>query len=214
VATPEFIKGAALLKYEDGKPAILSLGDSRVAWWNIDLAHSDWASKSAFLPFFGEYLRHLAAGASAPQSREFSPGEPLRFDAASLDPASVRLVDEREQAFPAVAEDPRKPSLLASAEILPGSYRWMVQDGVLDRAVVNFPDAESDLRQMTAAELEQQGGLLVAGIARERLGDLREGRPLWPWFLAAAALLFLLEGILLCLFKAKADAPKGEVSVA
>ncbi len=214
VATPEFLKGTALLKYEDGKPALMQLGDSRVAWWNIDLAHSDWPSKSAFLPFFGEFLRHLAAGASALQSREFSPGEPLRFDAASLDSASVRLVDEREQAFPVAVEEPRKPSLLASAEILPGSYRWMMQDGVLERAVVNFPDAESDLRQMTAAELEQQGGLLVSGAARERLGDLREGRPLWPWFLAAAAFLFLLEGVLLCLFKSKPDAQNREVSAA
>ena len=54
---------------------------------------------------------------------------------------------------------------------------------------------------MTAAELEQSAGTLIADRDRTRLADLREGRPLWAWFLAAAALLFLIEGVLLRIFR-------------
>ncbi len=202
VVTPQFLKGTTLLKFDDGNPALMLIDGRRLSWWNLDLGASDWMTRTAFLPFFGEFLRHVAAGVVAPSSHEFDPGEPLRLDAASLDPATIKLVDEREQAVALAAENTRKPGGLATAaDIAPGSYRWMTQDGVLDRAVVNFPETESDLRTLTTAELEKGAGALITGSARERLGDLREGRPLWPWFLAAAAVLFVIEGVLLRFFK-------------
>lgn len=201
VATPQFLKGTMLLKFDDGKPALMLLDGKRIAWWNLDLGATDWTTRTAFVPFFGEFLRHLAVGAAVPASREFEPGEPLRFDAASLDPSTIKLVDERENMVALSAENTGKPGdLVTSADIAPGSYRWMTQDGVLDRMVVNFPEAESDLRTLTPAELKRDADTLIAGSARERLGDLREGRPLWPWFLAAAAMLFVIEGVLLRVF--------------
>ena len=212
--TPSFLeKGKTLLAFDDGQPALALLdfptGTARpaaVAWWNLDLSASDWASHTAFVPFFGEFLRHLAARTAAPALRVFEPGEPLRFDAAALDPSTIRLVDEHDEKIPVAAESPRTPGRLATtADAVPGSFRWLTPDGVLDRAVVNFPATESDLRRMTAAELDDAAGTLIAGQARARLADLREGRPLWPWFLAAAALLFLIEGVLVRLFRAKLE---------
>jgi len=214
VTTPLFLESVSpLLAFDDGKPALALLdfptGNERpaaLAWWNLDLAASDWPSRTAFVPFFGEFLRHLASRTAAPALRVFEPGEPLRLDAAALDPAAIRLADERDQAVAISAESPRTPGRLATTtDAVPGSFRWLAQDAVLDRAVVNFPDTESDLRRMTADELDQAAGTLIAGQARARLADLREGRPLWPWFVAAAALLFLLEGVLVRLFRAKMD---------
>jgi hypothetical protein len=231
IATPAFLgKATPLLAFDDGKPA-LSLMDfnaggerpAAIAWWNIDLAAGDWATRTAFVPFFGEFMRHLASRTAAPPLRVFEPGEELRFDAAPADPATVRLVDERDATLAISAESPRNPGgFVTTGDVVPGSYRWVSQDAVLDRGVVNFPESESDLRRMTAAELAESAGTLVAGRDRARLADLREGRPLWAWFLAVAALLFLFEGVLLRVFRTSAEsapapepqAEKKEVAVA
>jgi hypothetical protein len=60
-----------------------------VVWWNLDLAGSEWPQRTAFLPFFGELLQHLAERSGAGRAvREFQPGQALRFEAgAALDPA-------------------------------------------------------------------------------------------------------------------------------
>lgn len=209
-STPLFVdKTKPLLAYDDGRAALaifeFSIGADRpaaVAWWNLDLAATDWATRTAFVPFFGEFVRHLASRTQAPALRVFEPGTPLRFDTAALDPSVIRLVDDREQQTELAAEDARIPNRLAAKEVaVPGSYRWLAQDGVLDHAVVNFPDTESDLRRMSGAELEQSAGTLVSTRERTRLSDLREGHPLWAWFLAAAVLLFLIEGVLLRTFQ-------------
>ena len=212
---PIFVeKTKPLLAYDDGVAALTLLDfpvsqgrSSVVAWWNLDVASSDWATRTAFIPFFGEVVRHLASRTTVPALRAFESGRPLQFDAVALDPSAIRLVDEKEHPVQIAAESPRTPGRLAAKEAAtPGSYRWMADDGVLDRAVVNFPDSESDLRRMSAAEQEQSAGTLVSSKERTRLSDLREGRPLWAWFLAAAALLFLFEGVLLRIFQ-KQDAP-------
>ena len=200
-----------LLTFEDGRAALTLIdapagGDQRglLAWWNLDLGASDWPSRTAFVPFFGEFLRHVAGRTGTRTLRVFAPGEPLRFDTpAAVDPADVRLVDEREQLVPAAAESPRAPGRLATMDAaVPGSYRWTAQGGVLERVAVNFPETESDLRRLTEAELGQGTGNVISAAARARLGDLREGRPLWPWCLAAAALFLLLEGVCLRRFHA------------
>jgi hypothetical protein len=198
---PAFVTGKPLLAFEDGRPGLtfFAAGPERratVAWWNLDLGATDWPTRSAFVSFFGEFVRHVSTRLAAPSLREFEPGARLRHElAATFDPAGVRLVDERDQSIPVAAESPRTPGRLASKlPSAPGSYRWMAQDGVLDRATVNFPETESDLRRLTPAELAQGGGELIASTAGARIAGLREGRPLWPWCLVAAALLLLVEG--------------------
>jgi hypothetical protein len=199
--TPAFLTGRPLLAFEDGRPGLtlFEAGPDRratVAWWNLDLAASDWATRSAFVSFFGEFLRHLSSRLAAPSLRVFEPGTRLPHESTlALDPAEVRLVDERDQAIPVAAESPRAPGRLTSTvPSAPGSYRWMAQGGILDRAVVNFPETESDLRRLSSAELQQSAGGLITDSARARIADLRAGRPLWAWCLAAAALLLLVEG--------------------
>ena len=204
-----FPAGTVLLAFEDGKPAlsIFETGGGVVVWWNLDLGASDWPQSTAFLPFFGELLHYLASRSSASPLHGFEPSEPLRFDAgATLNPADVRLLDEHDQAVPIAPEAPGAPTHLATTRsAIPGSYRWMLQGTVLDRAVVNFPEVESDLRRLNPRELASGAGNVIAGSARSRLSDLREGKLLWPWFVGAAAVLLIAEGLTLLLFPAASE---------
>ncbi len=206
LASPVFAAQKPLLTYDDNSPALTLLDfetapgrSTAVAWWNLDLGATDWASRTVFLPFFGEFLRHLAQRSGTQTLRTFEPGEQLRFDAgAAIDPADIRLADERDQEVKIAPETARIRHRLATvSSVPPGSYRWTAQGSVLDRAVMNFPETESDLRQLTVAELEQASGALVTNAGSTRLAELREGKPIWPWCLAAAALFLALEALLL-----------------
>ena len=170
-----------------------------MAWWNLDLGATDWASQTVFLPFFGEFLRHLAQRSGTQTLRAFEPGEQLRFDAgAAIDPADVRLADERDQEVKIAPETTQARHRLATvAAVPPGSYRWTAQGSILDRAVMNFPETESDLRRLTVGELEQGAGTLLTNAGGTRLAELREGKPIWQWCLAAAALFLAIEAWLL-----------------
>ena len=182
------------------------LSNARVAWWNLDLGSSDWTTRSAFVPFFGEFVKYMASTAAPAVSRSYEPGEVLCFDAGALDTSDIQLLNEQDKAVGIAVENISKVGRLVSKNVsVPGCYRWQAQGGVLDRAVVNFPETESDLRCMSKQEVEEVGGSVVAGIERERLGELLEGRPLWAWFIGAGALLFLLEGLLLRIFRTKAE---------
>jgi hypothetical protein len=208
IATPDWFKGRTLFAFEDNRPALtlLDSGAGKIVWWNLDLAATDWPTRSAFVPFFGELLRHLGSAQKPTLPRQFEAGEPLHFDAgASLDPGTVTLVNERDEPQKLVPTA-TNPAQLASAEdARPGAYRWLSQGSVLDRAAVLFPETESDLRRLSPEELQRTSGDIVSASERARLAELREGKPLWPWFLAAAAALFLLEGILLRIFPNQRD---------
>ena len=201
-----------LLVFDDGFPALTLLdfnnGGERpavIAWWNLDLGESDWASQTGFVPFFGEFIRHLALRAGNEKMRSVEPGEPLRLDAgAAVDPKLVTLVNDLDQPATLAVESAQR--LSTAAPPAPGSYRWLAQGSVLDRAVINFPESESDLRQLTAAELAPAGGTVVSDSARAHLAELREGRPLWPWCVAFAALCLLAEGVCIRYFRVRADA--------
>ncbi len=201
-----------LLEFDDGVPALtlidFNVGGERpalIAWWNLDLGESDWPERAGFVAFFGEFIRHLALRVNSDTLHTFEPGEPLRLDTgAALDPKLVTLVNDLDQPAALSAESAQR--LITAEPPAPGSYRWLAQGGVLDRAVINFPENESDLRQLTAAELAQAGGTVVSDTARTRLAELREGRPLWPWCVALAALCLLAEGVCIRWFRVRADA--------
>jgi hypothetical protein len=199
VQTPAGWQGEVLLKFSDHQPALTECETATpLVWWNLDLGTTDWPTRTAFLPFFGEFLRHLSTKVRTTAVREFESGTPLRLDASATDPSRVQLLDERDSELKLRPENPQTVTLLRSTEpARPGSYRWAAQGTVLDRAIVNFPEVESDLRTLTQEELKGTAGLLIAGGTQQTMADLREGKPLWPWFIAAAALFFLSEGILL-----------------
>jgi hypothetical protein len=195
--------GLALVDYEIGgqRPAA-------IAWWNLDLGATTWPDRSAFVLFFGEFVQYMGKRAFANAPFTTDPGERLRFDAgAAFTIADVTLLDERDQARKIAAESTRTPNRLISTEPAePGTYRWVAQGGVLDRAVVSFPERESDLRLLGAGELRQAGGDLISDDARSSLSDLRSGKPIWAWCIGAAALFFLLEAFCLRSFSKSREA--------
>ena len=79
-----------------------------------------------------------------------------------------------------------------------GVFDALSKDGkTLWRCAVNVRRAESDLRPVDTAKLQAMlPGRLVAGTRgiREWREEIRREVPLWPWLLAAAALVFLAEG--------------------
>ncbi len=208
---PAFLTGQTLLAYDDRQPALTLLArpsehPAPAAWWNLDLGASDWPAKTAFVPFFGEFLRYLAQRSGASALHEIPPGERLRFDTGgAIEPSEIRLVDSKDRPVAFGPESPAAPQRLASKAVaIPGRYRWLSQNTVLEETYVNFPESESDLRQLGLSEIERSGGAVIANVSR--LTDLREGKPLWPWCIAAAALMFLLEGLSLWLLPAKIEA--------
>jgi len=96
-------------------------------------------------------------------------------------------------AWPAAADGSEATRTLHS-----GVYDAVAKTGQVEwRCAVNVRRAESDLRPLEAAKLQ---ALLPGRVAAGSQG-LREWReasrrevPLWPWLLAAAALVFLAEG--------------------
>jgi hypothetical protein len=79
-----------------------------------------------------------------------------------------------------------------------GLFDAVSEDGkTLWRCAVNVRRAESDLRPVDAGKLAAMlPGKVVSGEKgiREWRGEIRRDVPLWPWLLAAAALVFLTEG--------------------
>ncbi len=79
-----------------------------------------------------------------------------------------------------------------------GVFDAISDDGkTLWRCAVNVRRAESDLRPVEAAKLQAMlPGKVAAGQQgiREWREEIRREVPLWPWFLTAAALVFLVEG--------------------
>lgn len=195
-----------LMAFEDNVPALawreLNLPDHRAApvvWWNLDLGMTDWTSKTGFVSFFGELLKHLATYTRARDTVEYRSGEILRFEAdPSVESRDVELLDAKEQRIP-IAPVPggRSGELATVNPVGPGVYRWMAQGGVLKHMVVNFPEGESDLRRMDRDTLEKSGGTVVVSGGSRDLANLRAGTALWPWCVAFAALALLAEGLVL-----------------
>jgi hypothetical protein len=197
-----------LLSFDDGALALgirdlVVAGSNRqtvpMVWWNLDAAASDWSTRSTFLPLFGEILQHLASFTRSRVEREFMPGHALQFTPdPSIDPADVVLASSNAAPVKTVNQSGPSGALLASQEgVAPGAYEWSAQGAVLDRAVVNFPEVESDLRRMDAAALQAGSGDVISGARLSSLRELRVGSPIWPWCIGVAATCLLVEALLL-----------------
>lgn len=86
----------------------------------------------------------------------------------------------------------------ASRALRSGLFDAISKDGkTCWRCAVNVRRSESDLRPVDSAKLQAMlPGRLIAGEQgiREWREETRREVPLWPWLLAAAALIFMMEG--------------------
>lgn len=183
-------------RFSDSLPAIVqsAVGDGSVQLINLSLdpADSTWPDQPAFLPAIGEWLRHsIPAGSS--ESFTAAPGDLLAWAGDNaLESASPALHDTAGSALVLTrhhqAGDPVWQSEAAAA---PGLYRWLVSDQPVHFTAVNFPESESPLAPLAAPPAWGAG---PGGNGSVRLA-LDQGLPLWPWLLAAALTLVVVEGL-------------------
>lgn len=185
-----------LLQYDDGVAALARFPGSTYLWnLPLDQDLSTWPAETSFLPLFAELLlqsrRHADTGATA---FERHPGETLIWmPDHELLGSEVRLKgpDQQELEFEA-------DRLEAGVRFVhgptgrPGLYTWEHRQAPMSYQPVNFPGRESDLRQLTATEIERTGALAVAGGRSAQ--QSREGIRLWPWLLLLALIFLMMEG--------------------
>jgi len=191
-AFPEASGFSTLLRYQDGVPAVAwkKAGSGTLVFWNLPLEDeaSDWVSQGAFLPVLGELLLSGSRKGVA-AARDYAPGSKLTWTNTGA-ATSVKLLNE---AGAEVASSRAADGSAASTDAPgPGSYRWLVDEEITERAVINFPDAESDLRLMNPAEAATGAGLPMEVSAI--MANQRDGQPWWPMLLGLALALLLAEG--------------------
>ncbi|SHI87246.1 N-terminal double-transmembrane domain-containing protein [Rubritalea squalenifaciens DSM 18772] len=183
-----------LISYTDQTPAILKKnGDAaQRLLWNLPISpdSSDWSQQDPFLPFVAELLLQIQPTTTA-NHFESIPGSPLSWVLPeNITADSVSLLPPAGEAWAVELKNTDKGTLLISKQDMePGIFEWKTGSTTTHTSFANFPQTESDLRQIDPADLSQGEAAETSSLLRE--DALNQGLPLWPW-LAAAALLFLL----------------------
>ncbi len=158
-------------------------GNGRVLWLNAsaDRSWGDLPLSPAFVPLTQQMAR----------ARELAMQTTTACWVGEAWPDLTKFPGEA--AWPSAADGNATPRMLHS-----GVYDALGKTGKAQwRCAVNVRRAESDLRPLDPAKLQAMlPGRVAAGAKglREWLEESRREVPLWPWLLAAAALLFLTEG--------------------
>lgn len=200
-----------LMVYADSVPALWRTRRERgtLWWWNLapDPSRSTWPRQSAFLPFLGEAFLQSRPPQVSPVHLSGLPGQPARWEPLLFpEGGSVVLLDTGGELIP-LAEDAATGGLVYRSEraLQTGAYRWAMRDPELGRDVVlaytavNFPESEMDVRAIETDTLDQwsRGATGMGPGQRPDWSALREGKPLWHWFLIAAVLCFGVEALVL-----------------
>lgn len=193
--------GQTVLAFADGVPAIAAqrAGRGWLLLWNIELdeALSDRVQQPSFLVLLGELLLHHGESGGLGVLRQFIPPQAVFWRPQQPVAADqVRLQDDTGLEFAITHNAAQSPPVFTTQGALPpGNYKWLLDGQTAERATVNFPaDAESDLRTLDPASLGVGTSLSISAAAA--LAAQRDGLALWPWCLAAAVLLLLLESLL------------------
>jgi hypothetical protein len=186
-----------LAAFDDGAPALLLArrGKGRVLLFTstVDRDWSDFAIRTSFLPLVQRSAAYLAGGLDEHERMEGHIGQTL-----VLRPEVPGAVAEVRS--PSGGKVPLRPEADGSLRVgpfsEPGIYRPLDAAGgpALSPFAVVLEAAQSDLTRVKpealAAYFGEEAVKGPAGAAETRV-------PLWTWLLAAAALVFFLEGTLL-----------------
>lgn len=189
-------KGELLGRFADGTPALIVYPTASapiiLSNLSLDPAFSDWSSRSTFLPGFAELILHTRPKIAADPFTI----EPGSFPAWSpLDPsqaATLTLSDPAGNLIP--LEQVAGPIWNSSQPAVPGIYSWLISAQAVHHTVVNFPESESDLRVLS--ELPNFGKGDQANASLARAAALDHGLPLWPWLVALALFVLLIEPLI------------------
>lgn len=191
------IGGEVLMKYNDGIPALSrSRGKGTFYFWNIPLEGSagSFAKRQQFLPFLAELVLDARPGAGR-ISKYYMPGEEAQFELTpEMADREIKLFSPEEKICATKSRVNRNRTILSSGVLEScGIYSWKSGENIVGRTIVNFPQAESDLRTLSSEKISGFGTLSESGGGGIRL--MHEGLELWPFMLAAGIVLLLLEGL-------------------
>ncbi len=188
-----------LISYEDDVPALVRFSDPGIIYfWNIPLGEnfSNWAKQLEYLPLLAEMIIDARAKCRpVPVETGHMPGDLLTclllYDTSS---GTIELYSKDKKQVPTEKDTAaeRGVKYVSIPVISPGIYTWQRDHMAFEYDAVNFPSAESDLRTMTPGEIRKTGWDRLKGGYQAR--DLHEGISVWPYLLALAAGLALLEG--------------------
>lgn len=187
-----------LIAYNDNIPAILKKDGqtSQRLLWNlpIGLSASDWSQQDPFLPFIAELLLYIQPN-NRSQSMDSISGAPLSWVLPeNITPDSVTLMPPAGEPWELSAKNTDRGTVLVSKDDMePGIFEWKTGSTTSHISYANFPETESDLRQIAPEELSKGDATDTEALLRS--DSLNQGLPLWPWLVAAALLLLLAESL-------------------
>ena len=130
----------------------------------------------------------------------------LKADLFTLEPGAFPAwspADPSQAATLTLADPDGKPVPLkqmpgpvwqSSQPAVPGIYSWQISAQTVHHTVVNFPESESDLRVLPELPTFGKGEKTSTSLARAAALD--HGLPLWPWLVALALLVLLVEPLI------------------
>ncbi len=195
--------GSVLLSFSDGMPALGS-GDTGLGTAVFcNFAPSELASNLARQRLFPAWMQDMVKALKPDQAPDVSQ------ETGSLATAELWLRDLAQ--YPLRAPDQSEVATQTAVEgervtvrfpaLLPGLYTQSNADGLLWATAVNVPAEEADLRGIDPDEIRRrsisdsgQRGDFVSG-ARDYV-EIHTGRPVFHWFLLAAAAVVALEMLL------------------
>lgn len=167
---------------------VIPRGRGRLVVWNMPLAESksDFALHGEELvQLFGEVVRQWRP--DPVDSFEARPGETQSYRLQAGGAENLRFVNRQDEELPLrFRSTPDGPVALSAPVPSPGLYQWMRNSHVLDTVPVNLDPVESDLARLPADQLPAADGAAPNTVHAD-LRWMRDGQPLWPWLLLAAA---------------------------
>ena len=196
-------QGQVLLKYDNDSIALarttLSLGTLLLANFSPSLEGSDLQKSTVFLPLVHEMLKAL--GYSGGRGPNFVAGLPCSTSVTLSDPdAPVRFTNPAGEAINAVLDmNGHTGSVIIPETPTTGFYSVFTQERKLGAMAVNVDARESNLETLSVEQLEsltqrsRETFYARTGSDAGTLRTLREGVPLWYYFLTAALAFLALE---------------------
>ena len=185
-----------IARFSNGRPFIL---EKRLDRGHVLLFTTGCDKRWGSLPlsnaivFLDRCFRYLAA-TSLPR-RNLQVGQSIVLDReATLEDALLLRPDNREVAIPAGNTDRGQPAFICEDTSEPGLYAIRAEKEQPDLFAVNVGAAESDLRPMTAAELQEaypDFRCTFAAEGQDEQAELTAPRPVEIWHLLAFAALLI-----------------------
>ncbi len=184
-----------LIDYRDEVPALMQNQDG-LFFWNLPLAPavSSWAGESVFLPFMAELFLNARPSHDGEINLLLPGSRVMWMPGDALSPESLVLTDDDGEPVDFETQMTKLGlSLLSEQDASPGLYRWKVGPRIIHHQAANFPSSESDLRTIDPEQVA--GGEVLNSKQLLRRASFGDGLSLWPWLIALALGLLLIESL-------------------